>query len=43
MELYGIKPKNHITEQKEYIRRLEEKNKKMKELKDANGIIFLLH
>eukprot|EP00347_Sterkiella_histriomuscorum_P013037 403366257 len=33
MELNGIKPKNHINNQKDYIKKLEEKNKKNKELK----------
>ena len=34
MEGNGIKPRNHINEQKEYIRKLEERNKRMKELKE---------
>lgn len=33
MEINGQKPKNHIIDQKNYIRKLEEKNKMNKELK----------
>jgi hypothetical protein len=33
IELNGGRPKNHIDEQKEYIKRLEEKNRKANEIK----------
>lgn len=40
MQLHGIKPKNHINSQKEYIRKLEEKNTKQREIKEMQGCMY---